>query len=69
MMLCFVSLSCLFQVPSSRLTAEPISPALSLSEQAFSADQMLAFAAELMRGKRVLPRHHGVQAISLHLSA
>jgi tetratricopeptide (TPR) repeat protein len=49
MMLCFVSLSCLFQVPSSRLTAEPISPALSLSEQAFSADQMLAFAAELMR--------------------
>ncbi len=49
MMFCFVSLPCLFQTPSSRLTAEPVSPASSSSEQAFSADQMLAFAAELMR--------------------
>lgn len=50
-MLCFVSLPCPFQASSFQINAEPISPASSLSllEQAFSADQMLAFAAELMR--------------------
>ena len=49
MMLCFVHLPCLFQAPGFRLNAEPVSPAPSSSEQAFSPDPMLAFAAELMR--------------------
>ena len=49
--LCFVGLSCLFSSPSFRLNAETTSPAPSLSDAAFSADQILAFAAELMRGK------------------
>ena len=46
---CYVCLSCLFLASSAQLNAENISPVLS--EPAFSADQILAFAAELMREK------------------
>lgn len=47
----FVSPFCLYQSPSFWLHAEPVSPESSSPQQAFSADQMLTFAAELMRQK------------------
>lgn len=51
-LLCFVGFPCLLPSLGLRLNAETISPVLpSLSDQAFSADQILGLAAELMQEK------------------